>query len=197
MKITRYIQSCLLIDPSGEEGSPSKFGKLDAVIYTHEHADHFSPELNEQFVAAGVPVYANASTAGQMKSQPNVVGDGQEFSVGALKIKAIELPHCLLPDGSDGPQNTGYLINGSLFHPGDGKELDGLQVDNMALPITGPDVSMKDCFAFAKQVQAKVVIPIHYDKIGANPETYATFAGRFPQFDYQFKILNVGQSAEL
>lgn len=25
-------------------------------------------------------------------------------------------PDCKMADGSDGPQNTGYLINGILFH---------------------------------------------------------------------------------
>ena len=206
MKITRYIQSCLLVeeggtrilfDPSGEEEDIAKFGKLDVVIYTHEHGDHFDPEFNEKFAATGVPIYANASTAKQMKSQPNVVADQQEFQVGQLNIKALELPHCLLPDGSEGPQNTGYLVSDNFFHPGDGKELDGLQVEKLALPITGPDISMKDCFSFAKRLSAKIIVPIHYDKIGANPEVYAAFAARFPEYGYQFKVLKVGESAEL
>ena len=55
MKITRYYQSCLLveegsarilIDPSGAEAERfDSFGKLDAVLYTHEHSDHFDPDL--------------------------------------------------------------------------------------------------------------------------------------------------------
>src|SRR3989344_2736749 len=148
MKITRFTQSCLLIednnskiliDPSGEEkDNLEKFGKLDAILYTHEHGDHFDPELAQKFMERGIPVYANASTAKQMKSQPSVVNDGQEFKAGEMSIKVLELLHCPMPDGSAGPQNTGYLLNQKLFHPGDGKELDGLQVDNLAVPITGP-----------------------------------------------------------
>lgn len=208
MKITRYNQSCLLIedggvrvliDPSGQEKQRlSEVGQLDAVLYTHEHSDHFEPDMAADFSKQGITVYANASTAQKINADKTQVSDGQELDVKGMKIKAIELPHCLMPNGGDGPQNTGYLINGKLFHPGDGKELADFSVDCLALPLTGPDLSMKDSLMFAKQVSAKDVIPIHYDKIGAKPEVYATVAGNFPnEFKYEFHILAEGQSLDI
>lgn len=208
MKVTRYFQSCLLIeegsarillDASADDaGRFNEFGKLDALLYTHEHGDHFDPDLAQKFADAGVAVYANASTAKQMKSQPTVVADGQEFDLAGLKIKAIELPHCPMPNGSAGPQNTGYFIGGKLFDPGDGKELNGLKVEVMALPITGPDISMRDAFAFGKQLGVNIAIPVHYDKLGANPEVYAAFLGYFPDdFDFAIKPLELGESLEI
>lgn len=206
MKITRYFQSCLLIedggtrllvDPSGnEKDNAPKLGKLDAVIYTHEHSDHFDPELAEQFAGQGTPIYANASTAGKMKSRPNVVTDGQGFKVGAIDIKVIELPHCPMPDGSAGPQNSGYLIEGKLFHPGDGKELAGLKVDNLAVPMLGPDVSVRDACDFAKQVGAKNVIPIHYDSFGAKPDFLVMASQRF-NMPFEVWPLANGESTEI
>ena len=106
MKITRFTQSCLLIeeakariliDPSGED-SVVDFGELDAVLYTHEHADHFDPALCKKFMEQGIAVYVNASTAKQIEGKPNVVEDRQEFSAGSFEIKVIELPHCLMAD---------------------------------------------------------------------------------------------------
>jgi len=179
VKITRYFQSCLLvedgktrllIDPSGQEaGNLGAFGKLDAVLYTHEHGDHFDPDLAEKFAAAGAKMYANASTAKHMKAQPAVVTDGQEFEVAGMKIQAKELPHCLMVDGSTSVQNTGYLLNERLFHPGDGKELAGLNVEILAVPINGPDISLHDAYVFTMQVGAKQVVPIHFDYLGGNP----------------------------
>ncbi|MGH7782782.1 MAG: MBL fold metallo-hydrolase, partial [Candidatus Binatia bacterium] len=71
MKVTRYFQSCLLIevngvtiliDPSGQD-KETDFGKLDAVFYTHEHLDHFDADMAQTFVEQGIaPVYANTST---------------------------------------------------------------------------------------------------------------------------------------
>jgi L-ascorbate metabolism protein UlaG (beta-lactamase superfamily) len=205
MKITRYFQSCLLIeegaarmliDPSGQEATRlNEFGKLDAVLYTHEHGDHFDGDLAQQLSANGAKLYANASTAKQMKSPPEVVSGGQEFEVGGIKVKAIELPHCLMWDGSAGPQNTGYLIAGKLFHSGDGANLDGLSADVVALPITGPDVSLKDAFDFVKQLSAKTIIPVHYDYIGTKPEVFAELARG--QFGVDSKVLAIGQSTQV
>ena len=205
MKITRFFQSCLLIeekgtrlliDPSGHgKDAAFKLGELDAVLYTHEHPDHFDPEMARTFVEQGIaPVYANASTARQISASKMVVNDREEFKVGSLAIKVIELPHCLMVDGSAGPQNIGYLIDGKLFHPGDGKELIGLKVEVLAMPLSGPDISMKDAFDFAKQVSAKQVIPIHYDFMGGNPGFFATHAERAGIKSHELKH---GQSIEL
>jgi len=204
MKITRYFQSCLLveegdarilIDPSGQEADKiTSFGQLDAVIYTHEHGDHFDAAMANQFVTSGEQVYTNATTAKQMKSPPNVVQDSDEFEVKGVKMKALELPHCLMWDGSEGPQNTGFLIAEKLFHPGDGKELSGLSVDIAALPINGPDISLKDSFAFAQQLSAKNTVPIHYDYLGGNPEVFADIG---KSFGLTTHVLANGQSVEV
>jgi L-ascorbate metabolism protein UlaG (beta-lactamase superfamily) len=205
MKVTRYFQSCLLIDndgsrilidPSGQEkDSLDKFGQLDAVLYTHEHPDHFDADMAQNFVEQGIaPVYANSSTAEHIKASKTTVEDGKEYKIGRLTIKAIDLPHCLMTDGSKGPQNTGYLVNGKLFHPGDGKELVGLSVDILAMPLAGPDISPHDAYLFAKQVQAKHVVPIHYDFLGGNPGFFDTTAQKAGIKTHDLKI---GESVEL
>lgn len=204
MKLTRYFQSCILIedggarillDPSGQDADKfDEFGRLDAVFYTHEHSDHFDPDLAEKFAGAGVKLHANASTAKQMKSQPQIVTDNQEFDINGLKIQARELPHCLMVDGSTSVQNTGYLVGGRLFHPGDGKELAGLQAEILAVPLSGPDISLHDAYAFTMQVGAKQVVPIHYDFLGGNPD----FLGRhLEEKGVKTNALKQGESIEL
>lgn len=205
MKVTRYFQSCLLIeegeariliDPSGQEaGDVEKFGELDAVLYTHEHGDHFDADLAKNFASNGVAIYANASTAKQINASKTQINNEQEFDVKGLKIKTLELPHCLMWDGSEGPQNTGYLINEKFFHPGDGKALAGLSVDVLAIPINGPDLSLKDAFDFAKQVSAKELVPIHYDYLGGNPKVFADVAKS--SFGLNAYVLEQGGSVEL
>lgn len=205
MKVIRYFQSCLLIesngvriliDPSGQEKDRlDEFGKLDAVFYTHEHMDHFDAEIAQDFVEQAIaPVYANASTAKQIKASVTTVEDGQEYDVSGLKVKAMELPHCLMVDGSTSVQNTGYLVNDELFHPGDGAELDGLKAKTLAVPLNGPDISPHDAFKFGKQVGAENLIPIHYDFLGGNPDFFANTAS---QSGMKTHVLKLGESVEL
>lgn len=208
MKITHFSHSCLLIEAEGKKIiiDPGKFfvesHKIDevsdviAVLYTHEHPDHYNPDVANELKAKGVALYANESTARLIGEGCTVVHDGQEFEVAGMNIAVYELPHSPLPDGSEGPQNTGYVINGVLFHPGDGKYLAGLQVDNLALPIVGPDISMRDAFDFAKQVKAKVAIPIHYQFVPTDPDAYADFA-KMMNMPFEMRVLHDGESTEI
>lgn len=205
MNVTRYFQSCLLIedgnarvlvDPSAQEKERlGDFGKLDAVFYTHEHGDHFDAGMARDFVEQGMaPVYANQSTAMQIEASKTVVEGGKEYDINGMKVKAIELPHCLMVDGSESVQNTGYLFNGKLFHPGDSKELEGLEVDTLAVPISGPDISLKDAYSFTMQVNAKQVIPIHYDYLGGNPDFLGSYLNKK---NVKVHGLTIGDSVEI
>jgi L-ascorbate metabolism protein UlaG (beta-lactamase superfamily) len=206
MKITRFTQSCILledkgtrilIDPSGDEKeNVAKFGKLDSILYTHEHGDHFDAELAKQFARSGVPLYANESTSRLIDTKKTTVYDGQEINVGGMEIKVLELPHCLMADGSKGPQNVGYLINEKFFHPGDGDKIDNLEVEVLALPVTGPDISIKDAFDFGKQLEARKTIPIHYDLVGMKPEVFAKFADRY-KCPFEVVCLAHGENIEI
>jgi L-ascorbate metabolism protein UlaG (beta-lactamase superfamily) len=68
-----------------------------------------------------------------------------------------------------------------------------LQVDILALPITGPDVSLMDAYLFTKQLGAKTVIPVHYDYIGTKPEVFASVS---QNLGAEVRILGNGESAE-
>ncbi len=209
MKVAKYPQSCLIIEHAGKRLciDPGKFVAdkftaqdllpLDAILITHEHFDHANPELLRDLTQGGLPVYANESTKrllGDVVTQ--VVSDGQVFEAAGMQITARELPHSLLPDGSPGPQNTGYVVNDAFFHPGDGFALEGLHVDAAAIPIAGPDISPKDAFAFIKQLGCKIVIPIHYSFFLEDPHILAQFAPEIVP-NVKFVVLDDGQSIDL
>lgn len=209
MKITRYPQSCLLIEHKGrtlvidpgddflEKYKKEDLRHVEAVLYTHQHSDHFVPEVAQYLADMGALVVCNMATAKLIDNIDMwIVDDGDTFTAAGMSIVARELLHCPLPDGSDGPQNTGYVVEDIFFHPGDGKELDGLKVDNLALPITGPDISVKDAFDFARQLEAKVVIPIHYDKLGAKPDMYKKYAEK-AKMPFEVRVLADGESTKL
>lgn len=209
MKITRYPQSCLLLEKNGkrvlidpgnfvaEKYTAKDLLPLDGVLITHRHADHADPTLVGELANAGVTVIANRDTTellGEIVSE--IIDGGGELELGGFKVKAHELAHCLMPDGGEGPQNTGYIIDEIFFHSGDGVQTVGVEVEVAAIPIVGPDISMKDVFAFANQIEVARIIPVHYDKLGVKPEEYAAMAQRFKE-PFHFDILEDGQSIEI
>lgn len=208
MKVTKFPQSCLLLEKDGQKividpglhflqtHKIDELGDVVGVLYTHEHSDHYNPEIADTLKQKGIKLYANQSTAKLIGEGCAVISDGQEFTVGNFEVKAYELPHCLVMDGQPGPQNTGYAIDDTLFHPGDGKELDGLTADNLALPIVGPDISLLDAANFARQLGAKVAIPIHFDGIPASPDVFKEYAQK-GKLDCEIRVLSDGESTEL
>lgn len=185
MKITKYPQSCLLveskttrilIDPGSfvaAKYTPNLFGQIDAILLTHEHSDHAHAQLIGTLKVGATKVYANASTKallGDLVS--DVVNDGESFEVGTVKITAHDLPHVALIDGTPGPQNTGYVIDNMLFHPGDGVKIDDVKVLVGAIPIAGPDLSARDAYDLAISIGCKVMIPIHYDYFLESPDVF-------------------------
>ena len=210
MKITKYPQSCLLIEANDKRllidpGSlvsqhiqPADLLPIDAIMITHEHPDHADPDLLRSLLAdKPIPVIANASTKDLLGDLvTKVVMDSETFDAAGFSIKAYELPHCLMVDGSAGPQNTGYVIDGVFFHPGDGISINNLQVANVAIPFAGPDISPKDIFDFINQTGAQTVIPIHHDFFTANIPAITSWINRaLPNI--KFVALEHGQSTEL
>ncbi len=183
MKVTKFGQSCLLIE-KGEDRlliDPGSFfsakhqlaelGKISGVLYTHQHADHCDVSLFEPIRSAGVKMYGNSDVAAKVGQGIETVSDGQEFGVASFKVKAHDLPHCLLP-GSEPPPNTGYIIDGVFFHPGDGVETSGFRVDALGVAIAGPDVSPLDAINLIQALGARKAIPMHYDFFKEDPEVF-------------------------
>lgn len=210
MKVTKYPQSCLvvehqdkrlLIDPGNfvaEKYKVSDIGHIDGILITHEHADHLDVNLLKEIVGdSKLEVVTNKSTSELIKNLvTKIVNDGESFTISGVEITAKELPHVALVDGSTGPQNTGYLIDGVFFHPGDGVKITGLQAKSAVVPIAGPDLSYRDAVDFLRSINCRVAIPIHYDYFVAKPEQFAEITSTVLP-DVKITVLNNGESTEL
>ncbi len=206
MKVTKYPQSCLLLEKGGHrividpgvfftaKYGRQELGKVEAVLYTHQHPDHYDPALAKVLQAEGVPLYGNESVCKLIEAGCQLSSDGG-FGIAGFEIIPHDLAHCVMADGSAGPQNTGYIVDGTLFHPGDGIEAQGLKVDNIALPIAGPSISLHEAFKFALSVGAKKIIPVHYDNVGLFPGNPNGFAKVFDKAEVI--VLADGESTEL
>lgn len=186
MQVTKYPQSCLIVEVDGRRllidpgvfvtasYTPDDLGEVDAVLYTHRHPDHVDTDLAVTLHQRGIELFGNADVC-ELLGRPLVteVRDGEPFEAAGVEVLPRDLPHVELVDGSPGPPNTGFLVAGRLFHPGDGVEITGLGARALAAPISGPSISFRDAYKLVEAVGATTVVPIHYDLFTADPRHFA------------------------
>ena len=188
MKVTKYPQSCLvveksdggrlLIDPGNfaiDAHDVDDFGPVDAVLYTHRHPDHCDERGLEALLERDVVAYGNADVVALLGADRVAeIRDGEAVEIAGFEVLPRDLPHVVMVDGAPGPPNTGFVLDGAFFHPGDGIGLEGLRVEKLALPIAGPSISFRDAYRFVEQVGARRAVPMHYDMFIADPHLFAS-----------------------
>lgn len=206
MRVTKYPQSCLLVEDLGggrlliDPGTPvtrdrslDDLGQIDAVLYTHRHADHFDPAWTEPLLERGVPIFANADTCSLIEvGGATTVEGGETFVAAGLEVIAHDIPHVPMVDGSDGPPNLGFDVGGRLLHSGDGVAVTGLAAEILAAPIAGPSISNRDAYVMIAETGARTTIPVHYDVFLADPRLFAGFCDHT-----EVVVLADGESTEL
>ncbi|CAN5917458.1 MBL fold metallo-hydrolase [soil metagenome] len=189
MRVTKYAQSCmvvehpdggrLLIDPGNVAMDAVGFddlGAIDAVLFTHRHADHFDPRAVAAILETAAPIYANADVCAQIDGgAATPIADGQTFTAAGIEIVAHDMPHVEMVDGSAGPPNTGFVLDGRLLHPGDAVDVGSVRVSAVAVPIAGPSISFRRAYQMIEAVRADIAVPIHYDLFLADPQQFARF----------------------
>jgi L-ascorbate metabolism protein UlaG (beta-lactamase superfamily) len=203
MRLTKYAQSCIAVEKDGarllfdpgtiavDRHGLDELGHVDAVVYTHRHHDHFDERVVGALLDRGAVLYGNADVCSLVEGMAEVC-DGERVDIAGFQVEPRDLPHVPMVDGSPGPPNTGFLVDGRLFHPGDGISLEGLRAEVLALPITGPSISFRDAYAFTRDTGASLVVPIHYDFFIADPHRFAQFCDVA-----EVVVLEPGQAHEL
>lgn len=201
MKITKYPQSAILIedykgkriliDPGSycydEKFTPESWGKIDILLFTHIHSDHFMPEVAvtlkkinpDIFIASNGEVCAELAKENiQCKTlKPEEIVDQDD-----IKIKGTRSIHGNLPNGKPKPDVIGFLIDEMFYHPGDTIYLEEKPyADVVFVPICGVVVmNVIDAAKFVSDINPKIAIPIHYDNpdYPVNVEDFAKAAGK-------------------
>ena len=172
MRITKFGHSCLLveegkrllIDPGNftfMDGKvrPEDFRDIDAVLLTHEHQDHTFLEALKAIVGNNSPGIVTNKSVGKILDE---AGIAWQYHAGNLPVRLVPCPHGLLPEGLHAPENTGFLIGGRLFHPGDCiSPAEGVEAEILALPVIAPWLTLRDALAWARRLQPAAVVPIH------------------------------------
>lgn len=227
MKITFLGHSALLVEADGVRVILDPFlshnpaaklrpsdVKVDAVILTHGHMDHFGDTL-EIASANGCPVIAMHELAGFCESkgvQAHGMNLGGSHTFEGFHVKFVPALHS--NSVMDGDQMlyagvaAGVLLTiggKTLYHVGDTALFSDLKlvgerhkIDAAAIPM-GDNYTMgpEDALTAAEWIRPGVVIPVHYNTFPPIRQDGDAFAQACAEKGIGCKPLQVGESLEL
>jgi L-ascorbate metabolism protein UlaG (beta-lactamase superfamily) len=151
MLMTKLGHSCvrlekdgarLVIDP-GVWSGPDVLAGANAVLVTHEHADHLDPAAVRAALAAdpGLQLWANGTVAGQLAEfggQVHAVRHGDTVTAAGFEVRVYGTDHAIIDVAIPVIRNTGFAVDGQVFHPGDSFTVPGQRVPVLLVPVTAP-----------------------------------------------------------
>ena len=209
MKISKHVHSCLLVEDQGKTVliDPGEYTaaakaldfslleKLDQILLSHEHADHFYLPFLKEILAKfpNTPIITNSSIVEILKNE-NI----EAVSVGNDFVEVEEAPHEHVFGVPQMPKNTLFKVFGKLTHPGDSEHYE-LKTEVLALPVQAPWANTTKTVERALELKPKVIIPIHdwHWNEAARAGLYSRFVDFFGQNGIEFKPLKTGEVVEI
>jgi len=178
MKLTKLEHAALILEMSGKKLyiDPGSFTTaLDgtanavAVVITHEHADHWTPEqlgriveMNSDlriFAPAGV---ARAIAAVNADLDVTTVQAGDTVLIAPFTLRFFGATHAVIHESIPVIDNVGVLVNDELYYAGDAFTIpEGVEVGTLAVPAAAPWMKLSEAMDYVLAVKPKRSFTTH------------------------------------
>lgn len=211
MRITKLEHAALLVEDGGrtlvvDPGSLTtaivEAAGVEAVVVTHEHADHWTPEQLTRLLerAPGIPVFGPPGVAAAAEGfDVTVVRPGDAVQAGPFALRFFGGVHEPIHPSLPLVDNVGVLVNETLYYPGDSYAVpEGVEVDVLAAPASGPWLRVGDAMDFILAVRPRRAFPTHdmlLSRIGKGIQ-YPRLQGATEQGGGEFVPLEPGETLD-
>ncbi|MFI5761229.1 MBL fold metallo-hydrolase [Streptomyces sp. NPDC051563] len=192
MKLTKRLHSCvqlekdglvLVIDP-GAFSEPDAGLGADVLLVTHEHPDHFEEGRLRAALDANqaAQLWTLRSVAEKLApaypGRVHTVGHGDAFTAAGFDVQVHGELHAVIHPDIPRITNVGYLVDGSVFHPGDALTVPATPVETLMLPVHAPWNKIAEVIDYVREVKplrtlaihdaglTDIVLPIYANQIG-------------------------------
>jgi L-ascorbate metabolism protein UlaG (beta-lactamase superfamily) len=166
MRFTKLGHSCvrlekegavLVIDPGTFTDAAAALAGASAVLVTHEHPDHLDADAIRAALQANpdLTLWANPSITAQFAEFGGRVHEarhGDAVSAAGFEVHVYGRDHALIHKDIPLVVNTGFLVDGDLFHPGDSFTVPEEPVRTLLLPISAPWLKAGDMIDYFREV---------------------------------------------
>ncbi len=217
MKITKYPQSCLLVETKGKkilidpgtlkykEEYFDVWNSVDIILITHKHLDHCNTEILEK-INDNIKIYSTQEVQDANKTlNINIIKENDIIELDDIKVEVVHAVHGyqpLLKGGKEIYENVGYIIDDGenrLYTTSDTICFkNDYKADILCVPVTGYGLTMSafEAALYAKEIGATLTIPIHMDN-PAFPPDYKFIEEMFNKYEVEYEILENEESIEV
>lgn len=217
MKITKFPQSCLLIEAKGKKilVDPGNlkykeeyfdiWNNVDIILITHKHPDHCNTEILEN-LNKNIIIYSTKEVAEANKSlKISIIKENDIIELDNIKIEVVHAIHGyqpLLKGAKEVYENVGYIIDDGqnrLYTTSDTICFkNDYKADILCIPVTGHGLTMSafEAALYAKEVGAVLTIPIHMDN-PVFPSDFDFIKEMFEKYEVEYEILENDESIEI
>ena len=216
MKITKYPQSCLLIetkekkiliDPGILKYKDEYFNiwnDVDIILITHKHPDHCNTAVLEK-LDKSILIYSTKEVKDANENLSiNTIKENDILKIGDITIEVVHAIHGYQPllKGKEINENVGYIIDDGenrLYTTSDTICFkNDYKANILCVPITGHGLTMSafEAALYAKEVGANVTIPVHMDN-PAFPPDLNYFKEMFEKYEAEYEILENDETIEI
>lgn len=174
MKLTKMEHSALVVELGGQKlfVDPGSFttaltetAGTVAVVITHEHADHWTPEQLDRVLEMNpaVTIYGPAGVAAAAAEYDiTVVKAGDTVEAGPFTLRFFGGDHAVIHPSIPVVDNIAVLVNDDLYYAGDSFFVpEGVQVGTLAVPAGAPWLKISEVIDYVHAVKPKRSFPIH------------------------------------
>jgi L-ascorbate metabolism protein UlaG (beta-lactamase superfamily) len=173
VKLTKFEHACftvekdgnsIVVDPGGLTTDYIEPEKVVAIIITHSHGDHFSPEHIDDILEdnPGAVVMGPKDITDQLKSrETRTIKPGDNFIHEGIELEFFGGTHATIHPDLSTPENVGVMIDERVYYPGDSFVVPDKSVDVLALPISAPWLKIQESIDFMLAVAPADAFPTH------------------------------------
>ena len=218
MLLTKFTHACvrlekdgkvLVFDPGNFSETDQALAGADAVLVTHEHADHIDVAAVAAALLANtsLQLHAPAGVAEQLSGTAPGAGPrihtaapGEDFETAGFSVRCFGGQHALIHPQIPVVANIGYFVDSNVYHPGDSFIVpDGVDVRTLLVPIHAPWNKVGEVVDFVIGVRAPKAFPIHAALLNDNGravvEGHVTRFGA--KYGTEYRHLSSGDSVEV
>lgn len=216
MKITKYPQSCLLIETKGKkilidpgalkykEEYFEVWNSVDIILITHKHPDHCNTEVLRK-LNKNIKMYSTREVqdANQILDI-NIIKENDKIKLEDITIEVVHAIHGYQPllKGKEIYENVGYIIDDGenrLYTTSDTICFkNDYKADVLFIPVTGHGLTMSafEAALYSKEVGATLTIPVHMDN-PAFPPDFKYIKEMFEKYEVEYEILDNDETIEI